>query len=515
MHRHLTRPHPVLTALGGVLALLAATACCYALLWWIDFGPLEDPPGPIQLFGQPDAAETIGGLGEVTVAVLGIVLTVVAIIVELAASRYTPRITELFLRDPINGAVLSFFAVTSALVIATSMSLYGPAYPSTMVRVVVSTMIVSMLSILPYFVYVFDFLTPRSVVRRLQARACRGLSLGRRNASPKSQRVLSSGIEQLGDIALNSVQKKEKAIAVSAIAALSIVGRRATEARLSMPARWFDLGDIATSDQDFVSFHPDIIRRINERQIWPQTKVLRQYLSVFSDSLVQLQDVAHMIAIHTRHLAVHAIQHDHPQAATACLHFMHTYFRQAINQRDVRTAYNVFNEYRSLAEDLLALDQGPLVIEIGERFKFYGQLAFSRQLPFILETAAYDLCTLLEVTALRDHPCHDALLEIFLELDREPDGGSLQEASLRGVRKAQLKLATFYLLHGRESLARRIFDDMKHELPSRLASIRHDLEQTQEPEFWEVSDRPVNFDWLAPDQRAQLDVFFAWFDQRA
>lgn len=504
------QPRPVLTALGGAVVLLVATACCYALLWLIDFGP--GGPQPYTLFGLPDAAETIGGLGEVTVAVLGIVLTVVAIIVELAASRYTPRITELFLKDPVNQAVLSFYAVTSALVIATSMSLYSETYPSTMVRVVVSTMTVSILTILPYFMYVFDFLTPQSVIRRLQARACGGLSMARRGRVRRGQDALATGAEQLGDIALNSVSKKEKAIAIQAIASLSSVARHATLSHSRMPDAWYDIGEIAQSDQDFVSFHNDIIQRIVKRRTWAHIKVLRQYLSVFTDSLSEIQDLAHMIAIHTHQLAVHAVENAHPDAAMACLHFMHTYFRQAINARDVRTAYNVFNEYRSLAEDLLELDQGELVVEIGERFKFYGQLAFSRQLPFILETAAYDLCTLLEVAAIREHPCHDALLDIFLELDREPDGGQHQEASLRGVRKAQIKLATFYLLQGREDLARRIFNDMKHEQPARLISIRDELEQTQEPEFWEVSDRPVNFDWLAPDQRAQLSVFFDWFN---
>ena len=42
----------------------------------------------------------------------------------------------------------------------------------------------------------------------------------------------------------------------------------------------------------------------------------------------------------------------------------------------------------------------------------------------------------------------DELLQIFLEVDKEAEGEQ-QEPSLRGVRKAQVKLATYYLQQGR------------------------------------------------------------------
>lgn len=512
------RPYhrPVLAALTGTLALVVVAGTAYAGLWWLDFGGDPTALDPLTLFGLPDAADTIGGLGEVTIAVLGIALTVVAIIVELAANRYTPRVTELFLRDPINAVVLSLFALTAALVVATSMSLSGPSYPTRMVQIVVVAMIVSMLAILPYFIYVFDFLTPRSVVHRIEEHALIGLRRARRargGAVGRARAELRRSVEQLGEIALNSVQKKDKAIAVSAVQALAEIAEHAVQAHPRLPEAWFDVRTIGGTDQDFVSFHPDIIHRITRRHTWVEVKVLRQFQSIVSESLTDLQDIAHIAAIHTRHLAISAHTHDHPHAEQICFDFLHTYFRAAINGRDVRSAYNIFNEYRALAEELLDHGAYDRVLTIAERFQFYGQLAFSRQLPFILETAAYDLCTLLEAAHARQAPCHDALLDVFLELDREPDGGQHQEASLRGVRKAQVKLATYYLLHHETKHARRIFTDMRDEEPERLASIREEIEQTVEPEFWEVSDRGTNFDWLPPERRALMALYFGWFDE--
>ena len=43
----------------------------------------------------------------VVIVLLGIVITVVSIVVQLAATRYTPRIAEMFFRDRTNLAVMA------------------------------------------------------------------------------------------------------------------------------------------------------------------------------------------------------------------------------------------------------------------------------------------------------------------------------------------------------------------------------------------------------------------------
>ena len=82
---------------------------------------------------------------------------------------------------------------------------------------------------------------------------------------------------------------------------------------------------------------------------------------------------------------------------------------------------------------------------------------------------------------------------------------------LRGVRKAQVKLATFYLSSGAEPYARQIAADMKDEPASRLTSIRDELLGVTTPDFWEVIDRGTNFDYLDEGRRGKLDEFFSWF----
>ena len=103
------------------------------------------------------------------------------------------------------------------------------------------------------------------------------------------------------------------------------------------------------------------------------------------------------------------------------------------------------------------------------------------------------------------------MLAEFLELDR-PLRVSSQESALLGVRKAQVKLAAYYLMRGETEKARRISRDMQHEPAERLLSIRRALERVESKDFWEIIDRGRNFEYMPPAQRACLAEFFSWHD---
>lgn len=496
----------------GLVLLSLVSLAVYAALFIADFG--LNGASPLKVLTAPGTIGPLTSFAEVTVGVLAIAITVVAIIVELAANRYTPRITELFVADPANQVVLSFFVVTSVIVLWVSMSVHGTAFPTVMSLVAFAAMSVSLLAILPYFVYVFDFLSPVHVILsireqgeyRLQRLVSRGES-----EVPEAHAAIVLAVEQLGDIALNSVDKKDKPLTFACLDALGHVARTHVAHKGGLPEIWFDSSRLVSHDQDFVALHPDMVRALSARRTWLEMKVLRQYQAVFNESVNRLRDVNHVVAIHTRRLANFALENHDIHTVALCQRFLNTYMRAALNGRDVRTAYNLLNEYRQLAETLLAAEDCDRVVELANRIKFYGQLAFSSKLGFILETAAYDLCTLIEAVHAANAPCHDELLDLFLDVDREPEGGRSQEASLRGVRKAQVKLATYYLEQGCEEPARRIFEDMSAEQVSRLRSIRDELLGVDDAEYWEVVDRGINFDYLEPDRRHQLATFFGWF----
>jgi len=505
------RNRTLMVAALAFSGLLAISLGVYTVFWAVDFLGTSPPQSPLDLLREPGAAASFSGLAEVTVGVLGIAITVVAIIVELAAHRYTPRITHLFVRDPVNITVMSFFVVTALLVLWVEMSLYGKTYPQALVVVATAAMTVSLLLLLPYFAYVFDFLDPTRVVHRLVSRAQVALRRAGTRDVEEARRDVIRGIDQLGDIALNSVEKKDKVISIAAVNALAALVRDELDRKGSLPDAWFETAALSREDPDFVSLHPSVVKSLRERRTWLEMKVLRQYQSVVGIAVNVQRDVNHLISIRTRQLAVQAAEVGDDHALQLLMRFMNTYMRAIINARDVRAAYDLLNEVRTLGEEMLRAGREDRVLEIAEYMKFYGQLAFAANLPFLQETAAYDLGALLEISATRRAASHDSVLSIFLEIDREPEGGGAQEASLRGVRKAQAKLAAFYLSRGDAERARRIFDDMRREPVERLRSIYEELSEIDEPEYWEVSDRGVNFDWLPEERRIHLDTFFGWF----
>ena len=197
----------------GSLAIAPLSAFVYTALWYLDFGEVPGAASPLTLIQMASSADTVQNLSEVTVAVLGIAITVVAIIVELAANRYTPRITELFIKDPVNGLVLSFFAVTAVLVLMTAMSIGGVDYPKAMVTGIIIAMVLCLVMLLPYFLYVFEFLTPTSIIARIEYRGIQSIRDATRTRTANISMLRTeaqNSVEQLGDIALNSLGKKKK-----------------------------------------------------------------------------------------------------------------------------------------------------------------------------------------------------------------------------------------------------------------------------------------------------------------
>jgi hypothetical protein len=189
--------------------------------------------------------------------------------------------------------------------------------------------------------------------------------------------------------------------------------------------------------------------------------------------------------------------------------------RSTLNSQrwNVRTAYIVLNQYRLLAEHILGKGKPALVGDIAFFFKYYAQIAHSMDLGFITETAAYDLATLCENAFAMKAPSHDSILKVLLEVDKEAESQT-QEHTLRGVRKAQAKLASFYLVAGGDEgarYARQIYEDMKDERPERLSSICEELLRIESKDFWEVIDRGTNFDYVDDARKTQLKVFFSWF----
>lgn len=502
--------------LAPVFALSAVTAVVLFGVFLVDWyanrpDHLQDL-GPVDLLFHYDLEtlqNALGNLTQTVVAVLGIVTTVVAIVVQLAATRYTPRVTELFFREKTNFIVFGFFAVTCVLALWVSLAVGNGFVPRVSVAAAVILVTASLLLMFPYFIYVFDFLDPEKIVIRIQVKAFNATEKLRPERIEEAQELMLTSIEQLADIALTATSQQDKIISCRAVDALRVLAVRYTRAKGELPIDWFDVGGQLNENPDFQALSAEAVRDLVLKQRWVEWTVLRKYQTIYNEALGTSSDMNYLIGINTRSLGEAALATG-TQGVGLVIKFFNTYLRATINRGEVRTAYNVLYQYRLLVEAAIRAGEEKLVAEIASYFRYYGQVAHNQGLGFVTETTAYDLAAICEAAHRARMPCYSELLDELLDLDKEAEDEE-QETTLRGVRKAQARLATYFLIAKDEDSARKIYGDMENERPGRLASIRDELLGVKSKDFWEVIDRGANFDYMSERRRSKLHEFFGWF----
>lgn len=490
--------------------LLAASAVLVAAASWLDGSDAwRHPLIWLATLGQAEALSVLSDAAQVLAGVLAILVTVVAIVLELSATRYTHRVTALFVRDPVNLTVMAFYVLTTTLLIWLAVVLSGqagaaPLIPRGGFLLAMLMMTGCLLVLLPYFAYVFRFVSPHSVISRIRAEAlARVLRTRTANVNRTKQAVIHA-VEDIEDVARGAMKNSDRGISMAAVEALATLLSDVTNLRTKLPDAWFRMDEAVAHDPDFIAMAPIAMEEVARDRSWFESKILRQYLALFSDAVGSARDVASMIAIHTRRLAESFATQ--PGFLELCQRTFNSYLRAAINSADPRTAYFVLHQYRVLGESLLAMGVHPAVIEVADRLCFYGRLASSKGLPFLLEVAAYDLAQLIEAAA-DDHTLRDTLLEQLLTLDHEG------KEHVHGTYRAQMQLATFFLWRDEDEPARRIARNLKGVGGRLLAATRDELEREVSPSYWEINDRGSNFAYLPPERRARLDALLAMVNE--
>lgn len=468
-------------------------------------------------FDPDKISDALTGLAGLTAAVLGIVLTVVSLLVQLTSERYT-GVAQMFLRDRTNVAVMIYYVVTCVVGVATSLSLHGDFAPRATVLAVMVATAFGLIMMLPYFAYVFRFLAPTNLVARIERQATDDVLAAATERDPdaiqEGQAPAIAALEELTDITSNSISGKDKIIASRSVDAIKDFVVRYLDVKHRAQADWFKIGDGIRGNPDFVAMDPESLRELEADKTWLEWKALRQYLGIYAEAQGEMPDINYLIAIDTRYVGEAALaKHDRP-AVELAFRFMNSYLRAALNARAVRTAYNVLNQYRLLVESMIKSGADDLAVEGVRHMIYYGRTSYDMQLGFVTETVAYDVSALCEfahsmmpLSASRAD-LDDKMLAMFLELD-QPLRLKRQESGLQGIRKAQIKLACYYLMAGADDRAKKVALDMAGEDRGRLESIREQLSKVESKEFWEIIDRGRNFEYMPPKQKEQMDKFFA------
>jgi hypothetical protein len=506
-----------------IVALASSALAIFGAFYVLDFYVTSPPPAPAghalqyYLHFDPDKiTDATGSLAAMVAAVFGIVITVVSIIVQLSADRYT-GVARMFLRDRTNLVVMGYYLMTTLCGMWLSLSLKDGFAPRVSLLAMLVASTVALVLMAPYFGYVFWFLEPMNIIRRIWTEAVRDAAEGAAEADPtrsaRAQAATLAAMEELTDITSNSISGKDKIIASGAVDALKDLALEYLARKSRAMPVWFQIGEDIRENPDFVAMDPESLADLERCRSWVEWKVMRQYLGIYNEALASMRDINYLIAIDTRYLGEAAGQAADYEVTRLAFRFMNSYLRATLNAREVRTAYNVLNQYRLLVEAMIRQRHDEIAFEGVQHLLYYGHVSFDMKLTFVTEMVAHDVSSLCQFANEMRCEREDAMLAEFLELDR-PLRVRSQEKALLGVRKAQVKLAAYYLLHGEEARAQAIADDMRDEPPERRLQIQEQLEKVESKDFWEIIDRGRNFEYMPPDQRAQIARFFARFEAR-
>lgn len=463
-------------------------------------------------FDQDHITDAVSGLGAMMAGVLGIVISVVSIVVQLSAERYT-GVTAMFFRDRTNVFVMAFYVIACVVGVWVSLSVRSQFVPHLTLLFMLLLVVTGFVLMAPYFNYVFRFLDPQNIVQRIQREAahlaCAGaLAQGERSAQAQAETL--NAMEELTDITSNSISGKDKIIASRAVDALKDLAIHYMDQKRAAHAEWFQIGQSIRANPDFVAMDPESLEDLVERRTWFEWKIMRQYLAIYNEALGPMRDINYLIAIDTRYIGEAAADKDDGEVVALVFRYMNSYLRATLNAKDVRTAYNVLNQYRLLVEGMLRKGlRGQATTAVGY-LRYYAHASYELKLSFVTETIAYDVGALCQLAHELRLPEEDAILRALLDIDR-PAAERAQESALKGVRKAQVKLAAYYLSVGAEAPAKIIRDDMAQESPARLRAIRDELGRVESKDFWEIIDRGRNFEFMPEPQRRAMLRFFEGF----
>jgi hypothetical protein len=437
-------------------------------------------------------------------SVLGVLIALVLLSVQLTAQRYSFNVIGLFIQNWANLAVVGLFFLTIGFNLWLGSLLRSDSVPAsaTILAVVMTTVCLALLP--PYVIYLFHVLRPDSILNRLQRKLTKTIRSSGKRADLPSRRVQAdSCISQIGDIARTAVNLSDGAVARHSLWVLHHGLSSYLDQKAKLPPEWFSI-----SDFDFEAHHELVLREIEETRTAFERRALDEMQVVFYASLNKMHDVNNTVALVVRLLGERAVERNDMGLLMMIMKFFNTFLREAINEADARAGYHTLYQYRLLADS--ALERRPEVaLEIAQRLSYYGDAAASGPLLWMSAAAGHDLRMLAEASYRRgkDPRIVKAIVDYLLDtLERAEAKAS---PALVQLYKTGAALGSFFQFNNASQLGTELRGKLNHLPRETLEQVRLELTRVDNPIFWELTDRVVNFDYLEPEVRAQLPAFLA------
>ena len=491
-----------------VLRWLLPTAALVGMIFFLTEGSSLIAGRPFQLGSYSSVQFVLNTNAAALASTLGILMAIVLLMVQLTAQRYSFNIIGMFVHNPRNVALVIVFIITIVFNLWLAASIDESYVPQlgTYVALMLGTVCFGLL--LPYFAYLFEILTPQMLLNRLQRDAIAAVDAARRGrAVPPARRRAAETVLHIGDITRTSCSLGDAEVARHSIWILYGTFCRYLERKPDLPPDWFTV-----EDRFFRGRHALIVKEIEESGTWLERRLFEEFQSAFTGSLNRLEPVNTTVALCCRLSGEQALERGDEGALRLLIKFFNTFLRAALNARDARAGYHLLYQYALLAD--AAFESRPdLAIEIAHRIAYYGETAIAMGVMWVAIAAAQDLRSLAEASVRRGLPrettahLHEELLDMLAVAERKKELRGSPTMNL--LQKTVLALGAYHLDSGDEELARELARGLRTAYPSHLARLARDLEAVTEPQFWELTDRAVNFEYLEEGPRGRLADFVA------
>lgn len=473
--------------LGALLCGLAVLFVAEALweLW-------RQGVDPLSLSFDPSAARALAStVSRAFNNLLAMVLSFVAIAIPITANMYTPKLVEIFFTDRVNQAVLSFYAAMGAHAIYCQSVFVDGWTPDIHVWVLSTSGVFGFVVVIPYYVYVLDFLNPSTIIRRVRERVTDQFGqIPAEGPFSDSRRRLDDRILQLGNVVLRAVDRSDRDVALEAIRALddSLIAYSKVKPRL--PDVWYRV-----ERERFPGRSDEAMELLHSERTWVEHKTLLQLYLAYEAALAKMPDAVSAISLINGRVGLRASAVRDDAVLTLAIRFFNTFVRAAIAKRDVHAVFDVLHEYRTLAVDLLAT-RSEHVVEIGRHFRYYAGLARDAGMTFIQELTAADFAEVVRAAYERDAVVAPRLFDAFTALCEEGRGPRFA--------KSQAMLHASLEALGRQEECARLRRLLTTARTEDLQTATADIEGTGNPVFWEVTDRQVNLDFVPEGERENV-----------
>lgn len=428
--------------------------------------------------------------------VLAMLIATIGLAIPLTANMHTPKLIEMFIRDRLNQIVLFTEAFGAANVLWVAY-IIGPHFaPTWAIALAVGGALVGWAVLIPYFFYVVRFLDPVNILNRLEReteKAIDAVASGRLDPNA-GQSLVHNRLQEIGTIVVKSLDRTDRDVATHGIwlykRLLDYHGAR----KAKMPAGWF-----VVDRADFVGTSAEALEILQEDKIFFERKVLDQLFFAYTHAINKAKDIVSSISDANRVVAEFAAVRGDERALELSIRYFNNFLREAIKGKHVHSVYDVFYQYRLLAQHLG--EHPEHVRDITHHMASYALDARRAGLTLTPSFATFDLALIVVDAYKRKLPVAPDVLARTLAMPNDSNG--VREPL---VVEGKLKLGAALASMGEQAAAAQVRAALQGIPADELARMKKDLLGARR-QFHEVTDRQVDMRWVRPDERPALEEF--------